>query len=164
MGLSDKTVRGYLDVLSGTFMVRQLQPWFENVGKRLVKAPKVYFRDSGLLHHLLDIPSRSHLLGHPKVGASWEGFAIEQVLAAFRPNQPFFWATQGGAELDLVFMHEGRRLGFEVKFTEAPKVTASMRIARADLRLDQLWVIHSGQHAFPMEEGIRAVPLRALRA
>lgn len=159
MGLSDKTVRGYLDILTGTYMVRQLQPWFENLGKRQVKAPKVYFRDSGLLHHLMDISTRHHLLGHPKVGASWEGFAIEQVLRAFDPSQPYFWSTHGGAELDLVFMHRGKRLGFEIKFTEAPRTTASMRTAKEDLRLDHLWVVHPGVHGFPMEEGITAVPL-----
>jgi len=159
MGLSDKTVRGYLDLLTGTFMVRQLQPWFENLGKRQVKAPKVYFKDSGLLHHLMDIPTRHHLLGHPKVGASWEGFAIEQVLRVFEPSQPYFWSAHGGAELDLIFMYKGRRLGFEIKFTEAPRVTASMRTAKEDLRLDHLWVIHPGVHGFPMEEGITAMPL-----
>lgn len=159
MGLSDKTVRSYLDILTGTYMVRQLQPWFENLGKRQVKAPKVYFRDSGLLHHLLDIPTRHHLLGHPKAGASWEGFAVEQVLRAFKPAQAYFWSTHGGAELDLVFLHQGKRLGFEIKFTEAPKTTASMRTAKAALRLDHLYVIHPGAHGFPMAAGITAAPL-----
>lgn len=163
MGLSDKTVRGYLDILTGTYMVRQLQPWFENLGKRQVKAPKVYFRDSGLLHHLMDIPTRHHLLGHPKVGASWEGFAVEQVLRAFEPAQPYFWSIHGGAGLDLVFMHKGKRLGFEIKFTEAPKITASMQTAKADLRLDHLWVVHPGAHGFPMEDGITAIPLIRIR-
>ena len=163
MGLSDKTVRGYLDLLTGTYMVRQLQPWFENLAKRQVKAPKVYFRDSGLLHHLMDIPTRHHLLGHPKVGASWEGFAVEQVLRMFEPSQAYFWSTHGGAELDLVFLHQGQRLGFEIKFTEAPRTTASMRTAKADLRLDHLWVIHPGAHRFPMAEGITALPLASLR-
>ena len=162
MGLSDKTVRGYLDLLTGTFMVRQLQPWFENLGKRQVKAPKVYFRDSGLLHHLLDIPDRHHLLGHPKVGASWEGFAVEQVLRTFEPAQPYFWSTHSGAELDLLFLHKGQRLGFEIKFTEAPKLTLSMRRAKEELRLDHLWVVHPGEHGFPMEPGITAVPLTLL--
>ena len=163
MGLSDKTVRSYLDILTGTYMVRQLQPWFENLGKRQVRAPKVYFRDSGLLHHLMDIPTRQHLLGHPKVGASWEGFAIEQVLRAFQPSQAYFWSTHSGAELDLIFMHQGKRLGFEVKFTEAPKTTASMRTAKSDLQLDHLWVVHPGAHRFPMEEGMTAIPLARIR-
>ncbi|MDP1831776.1 MAG: ATP-binding protein [Geothrix sp.] len=164
LGLSDKTVRSYLDILTGTFMVRQVQPWFENLGKRQVKAPKVYFRDSGLLHHLMDISTRHHLLGHPRVGASWEGFAVEQVLRAFGPSEPYFWSTHGGAELDLVFQHQGKRLGFEIKFTEAPKTTVSMRTARADLKLDHLYVVHPGQHAFPMEPGITAVPLSQVQA
>ena len=159
MGLSDKTVRGYLDILTGTYMVRQLQPWFENLGKRQIKSPKVYIRDSGLLHRLLDVPTRHHLLGHPKVGASWEGFAIEQIIEAFEPAQPCFWSTHGGAELDLVFMHGGRRLGFEVKFTEAPRITVSMRTAKAELGLDHLWVIHPGAHGYPMDEGMTALPL-----
>ena len=164
LGLSDKTLRGYLDILTGTYMVRQLQPWFENLGKRQVKAPKIYFRDSGLLHHLLDIPTRHHLLGHPRVGASWEGFALEEVLRTFEPSQPYFWSTHSGAELDLVFMHKGKRLGFEFKFTEAPKLTASMRTATTDLRLDHLWVVHSGQHRFAMEQDITAIPLPQVAA
>jgi hypothetical protein len=162
MGLSDKTVRSYLDVLTGTYMIRQLQPWFENLGKRQVKAPKVYFRDSGLLHRLLDISTRHQLLGHPKVGASWEGFAIEQVLQAFEPSQPYFWSTQGGAEVDLLFLHRGRRVGFEVKFTEAPKTTASMRTAAKELKLDHLWVVYPGAHEFPMDQGITALPMGRL--
>jgi hypothetical protein len=164
MGLSDKTVRGYLDILSGTFMVRQLQPWFENLGKRQVKAPKLFFQDSGLLHHLLSIEDRHALMGHPKVGASWEGFALEQVLRAFVPSQPYFWSTHGGAELDLLFLYEGKRLGFEFKFNEAPTVTASMRHAKSDLELEHLWVVHPGAHAFPMDENITALPLGQVHA
>jgi predicted AAA+ superfamily ATPase len=164
MGLSDKTVRGYLDILSGTFMVRQLQPWFENLGKRQVKAPKLYFQDSGLLHHLLDLEDRHALMGHPKVGASWEGFALEQVLRAFVPSQPYFWSTHGGAELDLLFLHKGKRLGFEFKFNEAPSVTASMKHAMSDLELEHLWVVHPGAHAFPMDENITALPLGQVHA
>jgi predicted AAA+ superfamily ATPase len=164
MGLSDKTIRGYLDILSGTFMVRQLQPWFENLGKRQVKAPKLYFQDSGLLHHLLDIEDRHALMGHPKVGASWEGFALEQVLRAFTPSQPYFWSTQGGAELDLLFMHRGNRLGFEFKFNEAPTVTASMKHAKSDLKLAHLWVVHPGAHEFPVDENITAIPLGRVHA
>jgi uncharacterized protein len=159
MGLSDKTLRSYLDLLTGTFMLRQLQPWFENLGKRQVKAPKVYFRDPGLLHHLLEIPTRDALLAHPKVGASWEGFALEQVVRAFRVGQPYFWSTHGGGELDLLFVHEGRRLGFEFKYAEAPGITLSMRRAVDLLRLDHLWIVHPGVHTFPLEERISAVPL-----
>ena len=125
MGLSDKTVRSYLDILSGTFMVRQLQPWYENIAKRQVKAPKVYLRDSGLLHSLLSLPDMTSLNGHPRVGASWEGFALEQVLRAINPPEAFFWATHNGAELDLFFISRGRRYGVEVKFNgvRSPEMT-----------------------------------------
>jgi predicted AAA+ superfamily ATPase len=163
MGLSDKTVRGYLDILTGTYMVRQLQPWFENLGKRQVKAPKIFFRDSGLLHHLLALPDRHALLGHPKVGASWEGFAIEQVLRAYQPSEAYFWSIHSGPALDLLFEHGGRRLGFDITFTEAPRPTPSMRAAMSSLDLDHLYVVHPGAHRFPMEAGITAVPLREVR-
>jgi len=162
MGLSDKTVRSYLDILSGTFMVRQLQPWFENLGKRQVKSPKIYLRDSGLLHSLLDIPDRHALLGHPKIGASWEGYVIEQVLQAVRPSQAYFWATHSGAEVDLVFPHQGKKYGVEVKFNEAPKITGSMRTALTDLNLEHLWVIYPGQHAYPVDERISVWPLKEM--
>jgi len=160
MGLSDKTVRSYLDVLTGTFMVRQLQPWHENVGKRQVKAPKVFLRDSGLLHSLLDVTDRRALLASPRAGASFEGFAIEQVLRAVAPQPAFFWATHGGAELDLFLVRDGRRHGVEVKFSEAPSPTRSMRTAIEDLSLDHLWVIYPGQHRYPVEEKISVWPLR----
>ena len=162
MGLSDKTVRSYLDILSGTFMVRQLQPWFENLGKRQVKSPKVYLRDSGLLHSLLDIPDRHALLGHPKIGASWEGYVIEQLLQAVRPAQAYFWATHSGAEVDLVFLHQGKKYGVEVKFNEAPKITASMRTALSDLELEHLWVIYPGEHTYPVDERISVWPLKEI--
>lgn len=138
---SDKTVRGYLDLLTGAFMVRQLQPWYENVAKRQVKAPKVYLRDTGLLHALLGIRNESDLFGHPRVGPSWEGFVIEQILTVLNPDQAWFWATHGGGELDLLVMHGGHRLGFEVKFNEAPKVGAQMRNPAATLGLDHLFVV-----------------------
>ena len=159
MGLSDKTVRSYLDILTGTFMVRQLQPWHENLGKRQVKAPKIYLRDSGLLHALLDVVDTRGLLGSPRVGASWEGFAIEQVLAAVRPSAAYFWATYGQAELDLFFVVNGRKFGVEVKFSEAPEVTRSMRIALADLSLDHLWIVHPGTHRYVADERITAWPI-----
>lgn len=162
MGLSDKTVRSYLDILSGAFMVRQLQPWFENVSKRQVKSPKVYLRDSGLLHSLLGLSDRHALLGHARLGASWEGFAIEQILRAFEPREAFFWATHGGAELDLFFLRGGKRFGFEVKFSEAPAITRSMRIAQHDLGLDWLWVVHPGPHRYDVEPGLTVVPLADL--
>ncbi|MDO9348270.1 MAG: ATP-binding protein [Anaerolineales bacterium] len=160
MGLSDKTIRSYLDILTGTFMVRQLQPWYENVAKRQVKAPKIYFRDTGLLHRLLDIPDLHALWGHPKVGASWEGFAIEQILLTLHPSQAYYWATHGGAELDLILLHKSRRYGFEVKFNEAPKVTPSMRETVGRLALDHLWVVYPGQQSYPVEEKITVWPLR----
>jgi len=159
MGLSDKTVRTYLDILTGTFMVRQLQPWHENIRKRQVKSPKVYLRDSGILHSLLTLSDRHSLLGYPKAGASWEGFAIEQFLLAMRPAEAFFWATSNGAEIDLFFLHQGRRYGVEAKFTEAPRMTRSMRIALEDLHLDHLWVLYPGPHIYPLHEKITAQPL-----
>lgn len=159
MGLSDKTVRHYLDILAGTYMVRQLQPWHENLSKRQVKAPKVYLRDSGLLHSLLSIRSRHDLLGHPRLGASWEGFALEQVLSLLRPADAYFWATYSGAELDLLFFSGGKRYGVEFKFNEAPRVTRSMHSALDDLALEHLWVVHPGRHAYPVHEKITALPL-----
>lgn len=159
MGLSDKTVRGYLDILAGTFMVRQLQPWHQNVAKRQIKAPKIYLRDSGVLHSLLDLNDRRALLGHPRVGASWEGFAIEQVLAAVRPSEAYFWGTHGGAELDLFFIVNGRRYGVEVKFSDAPATTRSMRTAIDDLALDHLWLVYPGTHRYRVDTRITAWPL-----
>lgn len=162
MGLSDKTIRSYLDVLTGTFMIRQLQPWFENLGKRQVKKPKIYFRDSGLLHSLLDIRDRHVLLGHPKVGASWEGFVIEQVLQAIQPSQVYFWGVHSGAELDLIFMRDGLRFGIEVKFSEAPEVNASMKSALEDLRLSHLWILYPGQDNYQVTEKISVRSLEKL--
>jgi uncharacterized protein len=160
MGLTDKTVRSYLDILTGTFMIRQLQPWFENVGKRQVKAPKVYLRDSGLLHGLLNLADLPGLLAHPRVGSSWEGFALEQILRLVRPTEAFFWATHTGAELDVFFLHHGCRYGVEVKFNEAPAVTKSMRVALDDLRLDHLWIVYPGETSYPVHERITVWPLR----
>jgi len=159
MGLSDKTVRHYLDILSGTYMVRQLQPWHENLKKRQVKSPKVYLRDTGLLHSLLSIGSRHDLLGHPRLGASWEGFALEQVLSVLRPGEAYFWATQSGAELDLLFFSSGQRFGVECKFNEAPKVTKSMHSALTDLDLRHLWVVYPGTIRYPAHEKITMLPL-----
>jgi predicted AAA+ superfamily ATPase len=160
MGLSDKTVRSYLDILTGTFMVRQLQPWYENISKRQVKAPKIYFRDSGLLHTLLSLPDLHSLSGHPRVGASWEGFALEEVLRIIKPSEAFFWATHNGAEIDLFFLHRGRRYAVEAKFNEAPNITRTMRVALEDLTLDHLWIIYPGEHKYPVHEKITVWPLR----
>jgi len=159
MGLSDKTMRSYLDILTGTFMIRQLQPWYENIGKRQVKAPKVYFRDTGILHGLLNITDFHSLTGHPRVGASWEGFALEQVLQMLRPPQPFFWASHGGAEVDLFLHHRGRRYAMEFKFSESPRIAKSTHVALETLKLDHLWVIYPGHHAYPVNEKISVWPL-----
>ncbi|HVT44522.1 MAG TPA: DUF4143 domain-containing protein [Thermoanaerobaculia bacterium] len=153
-GVSAPTVRHYLDLLTGAFAVRQLQPWHENISKRQVRAPKVYLSDSGVLHTLLDVESAHDLLGHPKVGASWEGFIIEQIIAelSLEEEQRYFWATHAGAELDL-FVPGRRRLGFEIKRTDAPEVSHSMRIARTDLELDELIVVHAGTALLSTDRG-----------
>ena len=160
MSVSDKTVRAWLDILTGTFTVRQLQPWFENVAKRQVKAPKIYLRDSGLLHSLLNLPDRHALLGHPRVGASWEGFALEQALRVLRPSDAYYWATHNGAELDLLFTHRGRRYGVEFKFHEAPAATRSMHVAINDLKLQHLWIVYPGTKMFPIGPRLSAWPLQ----
>ena len=160
MGVGESTVRRYLDTLSQALMIRQLQPWYENLGKRQVKSPKIYFRDSGLLHALLGIRSADALRVHPRSGASWEGFALEQVLRITQPDEAWFWATHAGAELDLLMTGHGRRVGIEFKRTDAPRLTPSMRIARADLSLDALYVVYPGDRRYPLDDGIEAVPLR----
>lgn len=158
-GVSDSTVRRQLDSLTSTFMVRQLLPWSENIGKRQVKAPKLYISDSGLLHQLLNIRSMEDLQGHPKVGASWEGLLIEEVVRhlGIRFDEAHYWATHQGAELDLLVVRGRQRLGFEIKRAEAPKLTPSMRIALEDLKLTRLDVIHAGKDTYPMSERVRAV-------
>ncbi len=164
MSLSDKTVRSYLDILTETFMVRQLQPWFENLGKRQVKAPKTYFRDSGLLHTLLGLSDANVLAGHPSVGASWEGFVLEEILRIVKPSQPYFWAMHGGSEIDLFFEQRERHHAVQIKFNEAPKITRSMRIALEDLRLDHLWIVYPGEKAYQAEERISVWPLKDVSA
>jgi predicted AAA+ superfamily ATPase len=164
LDLSDKTVRSYLDILTGTFMVRELQPWYENIGKRQVKAPKVYLRDSGILHALLNIPDFQTLHGYPRVGASWEGFAIEQILRVISPPQAFFWATHSGAEIDLFFIFQGRRYGIECKFSEAPRITKSMNQALGNLKLAHLWIIYLGEHPYPLSEQISVWPMKDITA
>jgi predicted AAA+ superfamily ATPase len=159
MGVADTTVRSYVDILEGALVVSTLKPWHENLSKRQVKAPKVFIRDSGLLHTLLDIETLHKLEGHPRVGASWEGFAIQQVVQGLgvRPDQCFFWATHSGAELDLLIVAGGKRRGYEIKLGDAPGITPSMRIALADLRLDSLDVIHAGKDTYRLGERVRAV-------
>ena len=158
-GVSHHAVRRYLDALEATFMVRSLKPWSANLAKRQVKSPKVYVRDSGMLHRLLDIGTREQVERHPKVGASWEGFVIENVIRALDADerQCYFWATHSGAEIDLIIHRGGRLRGVEVKRTSSPAVTRSMHNAREDLELDRLDLIHAGQDTFPLAEGIRAV-------
>ena len=158
MSLSDKTVRRYLDLLTGTYMVRQLQPWFENVAKRQVKAPKVYLRESGLLHALLDVRDDGALLAHPCVGASWEGFVIEQILRSLQPSSAWFWAAHGAGELDLLVFENGRRIGFEVKFSEAPSVTRAMHNVVRLLALDRLFVVCPTRNAYPVDARITVLP------
>ena len=163
-GVAHTTVQRYLDVLTETFMIRQLQPWHENLGKRQVKAPRLFVRDSGVLHALLGATSVRELETHPKVGASWEGFGLESVIARLRaePEECFFWATHSGAELDLLVVRGRRRLGFEFKRSTTPALTRSMHVASEDLRLTKLWVVHAGERAFDLAPRIRALPLARL--
>ena len=162
MGVSEPTIRRYLDTLTQTLMVRQLQPWHENLGKRQVKAPKIYFRDTGLLHALMGVRTRDDLLAHPHHGASWEGLALEQVLRLARPDEAFFWATHQGAELDLLMLRGQQRIGVEFKRSDAPRITTSMRISLDDLNLDALYVVYPGRHRYRLSDRVEAVPLWAL--
>jgi predicted AAA+ superfamily ATPase len=157
IGVAQPTIARYLDALSDALVVRQLQPWFANVSKRQVRSPKVYVRDSGLLHRLLGIGTTQELLGHPKVGASWEGFVIEQLLV-LGVGTPWFWGTHAGAEIDLLLDVGGRRVGLEVKRTDQPRLTSSMRHAMQDLELDHLVVVHAGKQRFPLAERAEAIP------
>lgn len=163
-GVSGVTVRRYLDMLTSALVLRQLPPWFENLGKRQVKSPKVYVTDSGLLHTLLGLGSREDVEGHPKVGASWEGFALREVVERLgaRPEEVFFWATHAGAELDLLIVRGRKRLGFELKRTAAPRMTPSIRTARDDLHLERVDVVYPGEHTFPLAERVRALALPRL--
>jgi predicted AAA+ superfamily ATPase len=160
MGFSDKTMRGYLDILSGTFRIRQLMPWHENLSKRQVKAPKIYFRDSGILHQLLSLKDFQALNGHPRVGASWEGFALEQTLNIIETRQIYFWATYSGAELDLFILHNGRRYGVEFKYSEAPVATKSIHSALETLNLEHVWIVYPGNIQYPVHEKITVLPLK----
>lgn len=162
LAVNESTVRHYLDLLTGVFMVRQLPPWHENLGKRQVKAPKVYLRDTGLLHALLGIGNRRDLEYHPKVGASWEGYAVEEVLKALRPDETYYWATYNGAELDLLLFKKGRRIGVECKRADAPRLTPSMKIAMSDLKLDHLYVAYPGDKGYTLAKNVEAVPLPKL--
>lgn len=159
LGVSHHSSRHYLDLLAGTFVLRVLPPWYENLGKRLVKSPKVFVRDSGLLHLLLNLPDTSSLLAHPKLGASWEGFCIEHILAITGERDAYFWATQSRAELDLLIMARGKRWGFEFKCADAPRMTRSLHSAIADLQPERVWIVHPGKERYPIHEKVEVVPL-----
>jgi predicted AAA+ superfamily ATPase len=162
LSVSESSVRRYLDVLSGSYVVRQLQPWHENLKKRQVRSPKVYVRDTGLLHALLSLETQEQLESHPKLGASWEGFAIEEILTLRAARNVYFWATHAGAELDLLVFEGGKRIGFEVKYTDAPRTTRSMRVAIEDLGLERLYVVYPGTESFPLDDRIHALAVTEL--
>jgi hypothetical protein len=162
LGSSEPTARRYLDILSGTCVVRQLPPWFQNLRKRQLRSPKVYIRDAGLLHALLGIANPAGLQSHPKLGASWEGFCLEQILCVCGDRDAYFWGTHSGAELDLLLFHKGRRLGIEFKFSDRPGTTKSMRVVLQDLALDHLYVVHPGEHTFALDATITAISLPRL--
>lgn len=163
LGTSEVTARRYLDILAGAYMIRILPPWFENTSKRQVKAPKIYIRDSGILHGLLQLRTLADLQAHPKLGASWEGFGLEQVITALETRDAYFWATHGGAELDLLVRLGGKQYGFEFKYADAPGTSRSMRVAIQDLSLEHLWVIYPGNREYRLDEKISVVPLDSLQ-
>ena len=162
MDVTVPSVNRYRDLLAGAFMVRVLPPWFENLGKRIVKSPKVYLRDSGVLHFLLGLEHETDLPVHPRYGASWEGFALEQTLLAHGEHEAYFYATRRGAELDLLLLRRGRRWGFEFKCTDAPRTTRSMHIVMEDLGLEHLWVLYPGDLTYPLSDAITAMPLKCV--
>jgi uncharacterized protein len=162
LGVNESTARRYLDLLEGVFMVRQLPPWHANLKKRQVKSPKIYFRDSGLLHQLLGIRTLEDLLSHPKCGASWEGYIIETLLSCVQPDEAYFWATYAGAEIDLLLFKGGRRTGVEIKRADAPRLTPSMRSALTDLGLDRLLVVYPGERSYKLSENIEVIPVSRL--
>jgi len=163
-GASDNTIRRYLDLLCSTFMVRQLPAWHENIKKRQVKAPKIYIRDSGIFHTLLGVDNPDALQFHPKIGPSWEGFAIEMIIRKYGgdPGQCYFWSAYGRAELDLIIFSGSRRMGFEIKHTDSPRITRSLQMAREDLKIDEAFVVYPGKERFPLERAIEAVGLETL--
>jgi hypothetical protein len=162
LNIGESTARRYLDLLQDLFMVRQLQPWYANLGKRQVKSPKIYFRDTGLLHYLLGIKSEDDLALHPRMGASWEGYVIEEIIKSTRPDEVYFWATHSGAELDLLLIKDSKRIGVECKRMDAPKLTPSMRTAMVDLELDKLVVVYPGSQPYSLTDGINVLPLAKL--
>ena len=162
MGTSEITARRYLDILAGAYMVRVLPPWFENLRKRQVKAPKIYIRDSGIFHALLQLENLSDIQGHPMLGSSWESFALEHVVGAFNTRDIYFWATHAGAELDLLVMSKGKRYGFEFRYADAPGTTRSMRTAINDLALEHLWVVYPGKEEYDLDETISVIPVSGI--
>lgn len=162
MGVSEVTIRRYLDLLTDAFMVRQLQPWHANIRKRQVKSPKLYIHDSGLLHQLLGIKNEHDLLTHPKIGASWEGYVVEEILSLVESDEAWFWATHQGAEIDLILKKDGRMLGIECKRTDAPRMTASIRIALDDLPLDKVVILYPGDKRYSLQDRVEVMPLHAL--
>lgn len=162
--ISDHAAQRYLDLLSGTFMIRQLRPWFYNTKKRIIKRPKIYFRDSGILHALLSLEEKKDVLSHPKLGASWEGFALEEITKALqlKEDESFFWGVHAAADLDLMFEKKGKLYGVEIKYTQAPSFTPSMRSALAELSLKHLWVVYPGNEAYPLRRNVTAIPLSGL--
>jgi hypothetical protein len=162
LGTAEGTARRYLDLLSGAFVVRQLPPWFENLGKRQVRAPKVYIRDSGLLHALLSLGDRRDLLGHPKLGASWEGFALEEILRLHGAENAYFWATHAGAELDLMIFAGGKRIGYEFKCMDAPGMTRSLHVALHDLKLDRAFIVYPGKRRYRVHPKVEVIPISEL--
>ena len=156
IGATEPTARRYIDILTDAYVVRQLQPWYENLKKRQVRSPKIFIRDSGMLHALLNLPGKM-ILSHPKLGASWEGFIIEQILEISNTREAYFWATHAGAELDLLLFKSGKRIGFEIKYSDAPIRTKSMVIALDDLKLDQIFVIYPGTGSYTIDKKIRVI-------
>lgn len=159
MGFSENTIRHYLDLLCGAYMARRLPPWFENLGKRQVKAPKIYLRDSGLLHALLRIENGHALLGHPKLGASWEGFVLEQLAGRFPARDMYYWRTYNGAELDVLLLHNGKKWGFEIKYADAPDLTRSMRMAMSDLKLSRLFIVYPGKKRIVLDKNVEVISI-----
>jgi predicted AAA+ superfamily ATPase len=162
LGIAPNTARHYLDALDETFMVRRLQPWHVNLGKRVVKTPKLYFRDSGIFHALQGIGDLPSLLTHPKLGASWEGFALEETLHALQPDGAWFYAVHSGSELDLFLHLRGKRIGVDFKRQDAPRITRSMQISSRDLELDELWIVYPGEREFQLGERVRVRPLASV--
>jgi predicted AAA+ superfamily ATPase len=161
MGTKEDTARRYLDILTGAYFIRQLHPWHENVGKRLIKAPKIYVRDTGILHALLGLRDPSQVLSHPKLGFSWEGFAVEQIVRTLHGERDvYFYGTHGGAELDCFIVRNGRRFGFECKYEDAPRTTKSMHVVVQDLALNRLFVVYPGERSYPLTEKIEVIPLK----